>query len=184
MANGKSKGSGFEREVAKFLSKWMQGTEKPYIFWRTPASGAMQTIHSDENMSGDIIAVRSEGKWLTDTYSIEIKNGYSNTSLDKFFKYNKSDPLKSFWSQCVNDANESEKYPMLIYKKKGMSTLWIGIDVNSYNNLKNYLSKLRGMTLQWSEDDNLPFLYLYEMKEFFNNITPDILKELIYEHKT
>ncbi|WP_292484643.1 hypothetical protein [Methanohalobium sp.] len=46
--------------------------------------------------SGDIYAVREEGKILCDKITIECKSGYDNASLDKFLKYNKSDPIKEF----------------------------------------------------------------------------------------
>ena len=102
-----AKGSGWERDTCKFLSKWIQGTEKPYLFWRGRGSGGMFTVSEGgvgDAFSGDVYSVRPEERFLTDHYSIECKDGYANTSLDKFFKYNKSDPLKSFWEQCVDDA--------------------------------------------------------------------------------
>ena len=42
---GKAKGSAFEREVCKMLNVWLTGKEKPYVFWRSPSSGALATIH-------------------------------------------------------------------------------------------------------------------------------------------
>lgn len=171
-----SKGGAFERDISRLLTKWIQGSEKPVIFWRTPSSGAMLTIHGDMNMSGDIIAVRKEGEWLTSLYSIELKNGYPTTSLDLFFKYNKSDHLKAFWEQCVRDANMSDKLPMLIYKKKGLSTQWLGVDSDIY---KDILKDIRCISMTWGIDDNLPPLYLYEMKEFFKLITPEKMKEVL-----
>ena len=174
-----SKGGQFEREVSKFLTEWLTGSKKPYVYWRTPASGAMMTIHGDENMSGDIISVRPEGRFLTDNYSIELKNGYPNTSLDFFFKYNKSDPLKSFWEQCVDDAVKSNKQPLLIYKKKGLPTPWVGVGSDDYLNYAKDLEGIRCIRLTWGEADGLPDIWLYEMKEFFERVTPDRVKEVM-----
>ncbi|MFW6173620.1 MAG: putative PDDEXK endonuclease [Elusimicrobiota bacterium] len=50
---------------------------------------------------------------------MECKTGYENTSIDKHLKYNKSDPLKNSWEQCINDATKTDRHPMLIFRKKG-----------------------------------------------------------------
>lgn len=172
-----SKGGELERVISRYLTKWISGSEKPVIFWRTPSSGAMLTLHGDENMSGDIIAVRPDGEWLVSYYSIECKNGYPQTSLDKFLKTNKSDPLKAFWEQCVRDAIDSNKQPMLIYKKKGMSNIWIGLaDITKY---KDDMEDFRCISMTWSKSDKLPNLHMYNMKDFFDTITPEIMKERI-----
>jgi hypothetical protein len=171
-----SKGGAYEREISRLLTKWLTGTEKPYVYYRTPSSGAMLTIHGDMNMSGDIIAVRPEGEWFTTLYSVELKNGYPNTSLDLFFKYNKADHIKAFWEQCVRDADMSDKRPMLIYKKKGLSTQWLGVDSDIY---KDILKDIRCISMTWGKEDNLPQLYLYEMKEFFERVTPSIMRDLL-----
>ena len=40
-----SKGGDNERNVSKFLTKWLTGKEKPYMFWRQDASGGLATVH-------------------------------------------------------------------------------------------------------------------------------------------
>jgi hypothetical protein len=177
MVNGKAKGSGYERQICKHLSIWIQGTEKPYLFWRQPASGGLSTIdgRNSENLSGDIRSINTTSEWFCGIYSVEIKTGYPDASLDKFLKYNKSDPLRAFWVQCIDDANLSEKRPLLIYKKKGMPTPWVGIDENVKKILAKELKGLRFVMLHWAED--LPDTYLYEYKEFFDTITPELMKK-------
>uniref|UniRef100_A0A6M3JMK8 YqaJ viral recombinase domain-containing protein n=2 Tax=viral metagenome TaxID=1070528 RepID=A0A6M3JMK8_9ZZZZ len=172
----KSKGGDFERNICKFLSFWIQGSEKPYLLWRQPASGGMATI-SEENigLTGDIRSISPLSEFLTDRYNIECKNGYDEASLDKHLKYNKTDPLRDFWIQTTNDATKSNKYPMLVYRKKGLSTPWIGISTVNYNDLYDYLKSLRFIHLHWGMDDLID-TYLFEMKEFFSTITPDIIK--------
>ena len=173
-----AKGGNWERDVCKHLSKWLQGTEKPYIFWRGRGSGGMFTISEGEvgdTFSGDIYPVRQEGRFLTNIFSVECKEGYKEASLNKHLKYNKSDPIKSFWDQTVNDANKSNKSPMLIFKKKGYPTPWLGITYDIYNKLHKYLKDLRFIHLYWVD---LPDTYFFEYKEFFDIITPDIIKEI------
>lgn len=172
------KGGDWEREIAKFLSKWLTGSEKPYQYWRMPGSGSLATIHEENiGLSGDIRALTPEADFLTNVFSIEAKIGYPDASLDKHLKYNKSDPLYSFWQQCLDDAIKSKKLPMLIYKKKGLPTPWVGIIYSTYLKLDDYLEKLRFVHLYWGGD--LLCVFFFEMKEFFEAITPDIIKNNI-----
>lgn len=128
-----------------------------------------------ESFSGDIYCVRPEGKFLTNNYSIECKNGYADASLDKHLKSNKNDTLKDFWTQAVNDANKCTKLPMLIFKKKGSPTPWIGVSHTTYLKYINTLGNLKCVHLRW--DIELSDCYLFDMKEFFNVITPKLLQE-------
>lgn len=175
MANG----SKWERDVCKILSKWINGSEKPYVYWRSAGSGSVFTSTNGEagkEFAGDIYAIREEGKPLVSFVSIECKSGYDSASLDKFLKYNKSDHLRDFWKQCVEDAQISNKFPMLIFKKKGYPTPWVGISNKLYEELKNCLTNIRFIHLHWNE--NLPDSYFFEMKEFFEYVKPETINEL------
>jgi hypothetical protein len=169
-----SKGGAFERNVCKFLSKWIQGTEKPYIFWRGRGSGGVftQDISAGEDFAGDIYLVRPEGKFLSDTFSIECKNGYPKASIDYHLKYNKSDPIREFWNQCNTDANLTKRYPLLIYKKLGIKPTFVGINSTVYDKLKPELKGLRFVHLCY---DTLPDVYLFGMDEFFGAMTPQVV---------
>lgn len=172
-----AKGGDWERNVCKFLSKWVQGTEKPYIFWRGRGSGSMFTVTEGigESFSGDIYSVRDEGKFLTDKFSIECKSGYKDASFDKHFKYNKKDFVREFWIQTIQDAIKAEKMPMLVFKKHGMPTPWLGITPETYEMLKDDLAGIRYIRLYWAQD--LPDTIFMEMKEFFECVKPNDIEE-------
>lgn len=167
-----AKGGGWERDVCKFLSKWIQGEVKPYIFWRGHGSGGTFTkdFLVGERFAGDVYHVRDEGKFLTDRFVLECKDGYKNASFDKHLKYNKSDDIKNFWNQVVEDSRKTNKYPMLIYKKKGMPTPWVGITFEVFSLLKEKLKECRYIKLCWAGE--LPDTYFFEYKEFFGKIIP------------
>lgn len=172
------KGGSWERDVCKSLSKWVNGTEKPYVFWRGAGSGSVFTKNNlvGERFAGDVYSVRDEGKFLTDIFSLECKSGYKDASFDKHLKYNKNDEIKDFWEQASTDAQLTNKEPMLIYKKKGFKNPWIGITENVYKKLKSYLKTERFIHLKW--ENELPDCYMFEKKRFFKLITPDIIKKL------
>jgi len=172
-----SKGGEFERYVCKFLTTYMGGDPKKPYLWRTPGSGSRCTIHGDENMSGDIIAIREEGKAICSYLSVECKTGYDDMSLDKFLKENKSDPLKAFWDQCIRDSTESGKMPMVIYRKKGLPSPWVCIDDKLFKKLKTNTLGMRYIFLNWNNE--LPDMYIFEMNTFFEVITFDIMKKAL-----
>jgi hypothetical protein len=173
LAKGKGKGSLWERDVAKTLTKWLTGTEKPYVWWRAPGSGAIATI-SEENkeLSGDIIALRPEGAFLTDKFSIECKVGYPNSSFHKHLKGVKNDEIRLFWEQACNDADRADKLPMLIYKKKQYNAL-IGVP-----RITQKLLEIPSIKMSWGDYNDLPECHFFDMEEFLNTITPEDIKDL------
>lgn len=172
MAKGKGKGSMWERDVSKALTKWLTGKEKPYVWWRSPSSGAMATI-SEENkeISGDIIALRPEGAFLTDKFSIECKVGYPQSNFHKHLKKIKNDEIREFWTQAVNDAAKGDKLPMLIYKKKQYNAL-IGVSV-----INTKLDVLPSITMNFVQAD-LPTVHFYDMEDFLAVMSPEDIKNL------
>lgn len=179
MANGKSKGSQWERDISRFLTNWLTGQSKDLAFYRSPSSGAVFTTANfgNKEISGDIIALKQEGSYLIDLWSIECKNGYPDISLDNFLKYNKSDDLRDFWGQSSHDAKKSGKYPMVIFKKKGMKPAWVAICSVMFKKLNKYIKQERRVIhLKWANE--LDDMYIYSIDEFFEDITPEIVKRL------
>jgi hypothetical protein len=171
-----SKGGDWERKVCKFLSVWLIGKERPYQYWRMPGSGSIGTIHEDcVDMTGDIRSLTEEARFLTDIFNIECKTGYKEASFDKHLKYNKIDYIKEHWEQCIKDSKKGNKYPMLIFRKKGFKNPWLGINEDVFLKLKNNLSNLRFIHLNWI---NITPCYFFEFYQFFENIKPDIVKNI------
>jgi len=109
---------------------------------------------------------------------VECKNGYPKTSLFQHFANIKNFNIEKFWLQCINDAKKSERHPMLIYKKKGRQPI-IGISEEVYYKIMNSLTDLPYLSMKFSKH-KLPTVMFYDFKDFFNTITPDILKERLY----
>jgi len=168
------KGSTFERDVSKSLTKWLTGKNKPYQYWRMPASGGLATI-SEENadLSGDIRSLTQDAAFLTDIFSLELKRGYPKTSFWQLFANIKHFNIEEFWDQCCNDAEKADKKPMLIYRKTGRKVI-VGIDLIVENKLSKYLSMLPSMSIRFQSE--LPTIVFYNFEEFLANVTPDIIK--------
>lgn len=170
------KGGSFEREIAKYLTKWLMGKEKPYVYWRTPSSGGMATIsEANKEISGDIIALRIEGAFFTDRFSVELKTGYPKASFHQHLKDNKNFEIENFWKQCLRDAGRADKYPMLMYRKLGFPII-LGIDETVREKLLYSVKLPKRLVLCFESE--IPDVNFYDMESFFKIVTPEIIKKI------
>ena len=168
MANGKAKGSGYERTICKMLTKWYSGKDKPYIWWRSPSSGGLATITAQNpDLTGDIISVSPDGNFLTDIFSIEIKAGYPKSSFNKFFKGVKNNEILQFWEQSMRDCIKNNKEPMVIYKKDRQEAL-----IFITEKIKNMLSVLESLDYFIIKSGDQKICCM-KMTDFFTNVIPD-----------
>lgn len=171
----KKKGSGFERDIAKFLTKYITGVEKPYCIWRTPQSGGLNTISGAVDVSGDLCALNETGKILTDIFCFELKNGYDDADFFKHFKESKNNIIRGFWDQCIRDARLCNKWGILIFKKKNNKPI-IGIETPVYSYLENYVDLSQHIVVSF--DNDLPNVVFYDFYTFFDKVSLEVLKNM------
>lgn len=174
----KNRGSLFERDVAKYLSKWLTGSERPYQFWRSPGSGSLGTIYTENvDLKGDIIPIESTLKqWWP--FCVECKNGYKLTSFWQHFTSIKF-AMEDFWRQTTEETPE-DKLPMLIYRKKGRRIV-IGINRYVHERLNIKLKGLNYVMVCWGKESGLEDCVLYDMNQFFDIIKPNDIKNINIE---
>jgi hypothetical protein len=166
-----AKGGNFERDIAKYLTKWLTGKVKPYAYWRTPGSGSLATL-SEENkdISGDIYPLKMEACFFTDRFNIECKKGYPKTNFHQHLKDNKNFEIRDFWEQCVVDANRANKHPMLIFAKKTFKPI-VGIEDDKID--KFGLTNDRYVRLYFKK---LPPVNFFDRDLFFKKVKPDMVR--------
>lgn len=185
-----AKGGEFERDISKFLTKWLTGKEKPYKYWRQDASGGLATIHAENvHLTGDIKPLAKDAEFLTDIFSIECKTGYPKTSFWQHIIPTKF-ALEEFWAQAIEDAPE-DKYPILIYRKLRRKPL-IGINNIIKDCLYFLIKELNFITVTWNKDIKcircdkihpLEQVFLYDLADFFSLVKPDHIKEMVIPEK-
>jgi len=172
-----AKGGDFEREISRFLTKWASGKEKPYWYWRLLGSGSVATLsEANKELSGDIHALKPEACFLTDRFCIECKTGYPNTKFHQHLKGIKTFNIREFWEQTIRDSDRSLKFPLLIYRRKGMKPI-VGIDIVIQHNLGYKLQSLNFIQLG-NFENNIPPIWFYDMEGFFKLISPEDIKEI------
>jgi hypothetical protein len=180
-----AKGGNFERDISKALTRWLSGVEKPYMYWRMPSSGGLATIHEEcRGLSGDIRALHPDAEFLTDAFSIECKTGYPRVTFWQLFKCLKNFELMEFWRQACGDAERGAKKPMLVYRKKGNNVIF-GIsedDSTLFEELCDDLGNKNRISMRFCNIE-LPTVVFYDFNEFFDMVTPALMKEFIDGNK-
>ncbi len=124
-----NKGSSYEREVCKRLSLWWTQDEDPPrddVFWRTSQSGGRATSRAKKgsktkNSHGDVCAIDPVGQPLLDLITIEVKRGYSSSSiqdlLDKGPKAAKQ-TYEKWIEKAVQDHKQAGSFSWMIIVKR------------------------------------------------------------------
>ena len=102
--NSRAKGSSYERDIAKKLSKWSNINIR-----RSPQSGGW-------NQRGDLTPVNPEDmvKW---PFNFELKKR-QGWRLSELLTYkNRQTGILSWWDQSLKDAKVSKKIPVLVFSK-------------------------------------------------------------------
>jgi hypothetical protein len=102
--NGRNKGSGYERKIAKDLGEWW-GEE----FHRTPASGGLHW-QKDNRVAGDIVTPPDS----VFPFTIECKKR-EGFDLEQLLKG--TGDIEDWWEQAVGDSERVESKPLLIFSK-------------------------------------------------------------------
>lgn len=151
--NARSKGSTFERSIAKDVTKW-SGIDVQ----RTPLSGGW-------NSSGDITPKEPEDM-VSFPFSLECKN-QEMLSVSMFFKEDGAGRtlvklLRNFWIQCANDADKYSKVPLLIVTKANEPTFVVVrasdfLQMGLKKELTLYLRRKNFRIFLWKDFIKIPY---------------------------
>jgi len=144
------KGSQFERDICKLLSKWWTGGKRDDVFWRTAGSGARATMRSKKNQNtfgqyGDVQATDPIGQPLIDLCTIELKRGYSQDTFAnlledstthnavpcmyaKFIAQAKGDSRKAFTPWWLLIVKRDRRKPIVIFPRTLFGMTLKGLD--------------------------------------------------------
>jgi hypothetical protein len=118
MAN--EKGSGFERDEARFLSLWWTEGERDDVFWRNRVKVTSKTPNAERQL-GDICVAHTIGLPFIETFNVELKSGYSYFNAKRAKKENDAINAKRI-------ANGKEPIPLTV-----RNTPWDLLDVIDRN---------------------------------------------------
>lgn len=120
--NGKRKGSGFERLVARELSLYLtNGASKTELIRSVLSGGWSPGQKSGEGWRqvGDLAPNGPVGEQFRSSYAVECKH-QRKISLYDFWTKTSKDSLPGWWSKLVKDSADAGVKPMLIFRSNAM----------------------------------------------------------------
>lgn len=183
---GSNKGSAFERDICKALSRWWTEDARDDVFWRTAGSGGRATNRAKTGRQtagayGDITYVDAIGEPLMRLCCFELKRGYGSWGaldlIDKISVGRSKPPvIAQFWAQAKKSAEDAgADYPVVIFRRDGRSS---GIIVPKafLLALAPYAGPHRGKKLI-AEIDGDPVIIM-ELAEFFDYCPSEHIRSL------
>lgn len=172
----KAKGSKFEIDICRRLSKWIQGEERPELFWRSSQSGGRATIARRKGqktkVDGDIMAIDSKGEFFTNLFFIENKS-YRMINLT-FFHEGKGEVTK-WWTKLLQQSSEAKKLPLLIYKANGTKNYLV---LEYQEKVFEELSlDVLSSQIVIKKNPN-PKIYIFLLEEFLTKVSANEVKRL------
>jgi len=119
----KRKGSKFEIDICRALTKWVTGKEKPEIFWRSSLSGGRATVAArkgiQSNALGDISAIDARGDFFVKAFFVECK---SYRAINFSFILEERGLLLKWWLWTKKQADKAGRIPVVVFKQNGTKT--------------------------------------------------------------
>lgn len=124
-AGSKQKGSAFERECCRLLSRWLTNGLQDDVLWRSAVSGGRATVAAARgkklsNQVGDISPISPVAATFNDLFMSECKH-YQNLNVHGLIEG--TGHLADFWYEACNRAIEFDKEPLLIAKQNHRKTI-------------------------------------------------------------
>ena len=120
-----AKGSSYEREICNKLSSWWV-PGRTDIFWRSAGSGARAKVrgrkgHNTVGQHGDICATDPCGDHLTRALTIEIKRGYSSSTIADVLDRSRGaaqQQIECFLQQTMESAAQAKSISWLLIVRR------------------------------------------------------------------
>lgn len=108
------KGSSFEREICKHLSKWWTGGKRDDVFWRSQTSGGRATQRLKKGQRtygsyGDIAAVDPIGEPLLKLWTIELKRGQYHGEISDLLECKRKPGVQCQFELALGQTYRSHK---------------------------------------------------------------------------
>jgi len=183
-----TKGSSFERKMAKTFSSWYSRGERTDIFWRTEGSGARATNSRKRgngilySSSGDMRALDPIGEPLIRCYHFEFKCYKFGTGIGYLFSLLGKNTNPTFWKQwdkTCEEAFETQRAPFYILKLDGHKEL-VFLRKKDFSPLYKYL-RFKPQTRMDIKIDG-ENLVVFRLEEFLT-IDPDRWLKLMAKGK-
>lgn len=143
--NGKSnKGSNYERELCKRLSLWWTADKRDDIFWRSSGSGARAKVRgragrNTQGQHGDMAATDPSGKAFIDAFTVEMKRGYSDSTIQDILDMPEKGGVQmyeDFFAQTIESYEQAGSKSWLLITKRTRRRDLVWMPMTTYIDLR------------------------------------------------
>lgn len=194
---GKAKGNSYEREICGLLSEWWSSGKRDDIFWRSASSGGRATSRfrrsgkKTTGSHGDITAVCPSGNSLLRVACIEVKRGYSKTTIQDhvdLLPHQKQCEFSKWVSQAIESAEGAGALSWLIISKRNQRCSMIWTPSRLISQLKEYgafkTPSIPTILVDAYFDKKRIVIRGMPLEEWFFAVRPKHFKALLEEHET
>ena len=178
------KGSQFEREICKTLSRWWtQDIENPRddVFWRTSQSGGRATERMKKGKTtaysyGDVTMVDPIGQPFIDSCLLELKRGYSkDISVLDFVDRGKGKPLLlKWWDKATKEKHKAGRKYVLIILRRNARMPCVLISTAFLTDVEFMFGTIKHNVIQINTRD--VSLAVVDLKTFLKTTHPDFFR--------
>lgn len=139
------KGSNYEREICKELSLWWTEGGREDIFWRSSGSGARAKVRgragrATAGQHGDIAATDPIGGPFIDAFTVELKRGYSeHTIQDVFDRMDQAgvQEWENFFAQTMESQQQAGSLSWLLFTRRDRRKAMVWTPQSTVNALRH-----------------------------------------------
>ena len=140
-----SKGSSYERELCKRLSLWWTGGKRDDVFWRSSGSGARAKVRGragrdTAGQHGDMAATDPIGKPLIDLFTVEMKRGYSEHTIQDLIDKPKAGGVQvfeDFLAQTIESYEQAGSRSWMLITRRDRREALVWMPWPTFQSLRN-----------------------------------------------
>jgi hypothetical protein len=185
---GPRKGSGFERDISRMLSRWWTHGKREDVFWRSAGSGSRATSRgkrglATKNSHGDIAATDMDGLPLLDLAVMSLKNGYHachlSGLLDKPNK-NKKYELEKWFAEVKKCWRLSGAFAWMLIHRRTARAMVVYMPWPLFREIEKEVGgeALVPCAAYDITTKNMPVLVM-RLETFFRAVTPEVVKRIV-----
>ena len=191
-----SKGSDYERDMCRMLSRWWTGGARDDVFWRSAGSGARAKVRGRANQDtagqhGDIAATDPIGAPLIDMFTIELKRGYSEHTFQDLTDRQADGGVQEwerFFTQTIESWEQAGAYTWLLITRRDrrQALVWtpyhVIVELRTLGAFRNGwpapLVRMRVVLRGLDSGSRLADVCGLTLEDFLEGVTPTHIRDL------
>lgn len=184
-----AKGSAYERDFCKRLSRWWTDGKRDDVFYRTSNSGGRASTRAKKGETtfgqyGDVCASDPIGLPLIKATTIELKRGYNNSTihnlLDKTERH-KEQQFEKWYKQITTDAERAGSIGWLLVTRRDRREEVVWMQDTFWDSFCSELHRCPFLRLEmrWGPEKKYEEICGMLLRDWFQIVKPRVIEYLV-----